>query len=216
MNRRALVLVAAMALGLLAGLGVAARAYRRDMAGIRSRLEAGSAVVQTSRGPVEVALRGAGPPVLVLHGAGGGYDQGLTIARAFGGDGFRWIAASRFGYLRSPLPQDGSTAAQADALAEALDALGIGPVAMLAMSGGVPPALQFAQRHPERTRALVLLSSAPYAPLTATVQDLPLPAWLYQALFSSDVPYWLLSRLAPGRLEAIFDVPPRLAAESGA
>ncbi len=100
------------------------------------------------------------------------------MARALGGGGKGWIAVSRFGYLRSDLPADASTAAQADALAGLLDALGIDRVAILAMSGGVPPALQFAARHPDRTRALVLLSSAPFTPLPTQEQDLPVPIWV--------------------------------------
>jgi pimeloyl-ACP methyl ester carboxylesterase len=151
---------------------------------------------------------GNGPPILVVHGAGGGYDQGILTARAYGGEGFRWISPSRFGYLRTPLPADASTAAQADAFADLLDALGIERVGILAISGGVPPSLQFAQRYPERTSALVLLSSAPYTPLTAAEQKPPVPIWVYQALFSSDFPFWFLQKLAPHGLDAIFDVSP--------
>jgi pimeloyl-ACP methyl ester carboxylesterase len=147
---------------------------------------------------------------LVVHGAGGGYDQGISIARAFGGEDFRWISPSRFGYLRTPMPADASTAAQAEALAGLLDALEIERVAILAMSGGVPPSLQFAQRYPERTTALVLLSSAPYTPLTAGEQKLPVPIWVYQALFSSDFPYWVLQNVAPSSLEPMFDITPAL------
>lgn len=186
--------------------------YSRDMAEIRDRLAAGSELVQTSFGAVEYASWGEGPAVLVIHGAGGGYDQGKLMVDAFGTDGFRWIAASRFGYLRSALPSDASTAAQADAFAELLDALGIDKVRILAMSGGVPPALQFAIRHPQRTAALVLLSSAPFTPLTATAQEgkRPVPARLYHTLFKSDLPYWLLSRVAPTWLMTIFDARPEL------
>jgi pimeloyl-ACP methyl ester carboxylesterase len=205
-----------IALSILAGLVALAAAvyalYARDLAATRSRLAAGSQLVQTSHGPVEYATIGEGPPVLVLHGAGGGYDHGLFVARVYGGEGFRYISASRFGYLRSPLPADASTAAQADALAELLDALDVDRVAVLGMSGGVPPALQFALRHPERTSALALLSSAPYTPLTAGEQTLPVPIWVYRALFSSDFPYWLLQRIASASLDAMFDVTPALRA----
>jgi pimeloyl-ACP methyl ester carboxylesterase len=180
----------------------------------RDRLAAGSRLIETRHGPIEYTTWGEGPPVLVVHGAGGGYDQGLAIARAYGGEGFHWVSPSRFGYLRTPLPADASTAAQAEAFADLLDALGIERVAILAMSGGVPPSLQFAQRYPERTSALVLLSSAPYTPLTAGEQKLPVPIWVYQALFSSDFPYWLLQRVAGSSLEPMFDITPALRAES--
>lgn len=181
-------------------------AYASEQRSTLARLSAGSQLAVTAGETVEYARWGRGPTVLAVHGAGGGYDQGELLARAFGGVDFDWIAPSRFGYLRSPLPADASTAAQADALADLLDTLGIERVAILAMSGGVPPALQFALRHPDRVTGLVLLSSAPYTPLTAAQQQLPVPISLYQALFRSDFPYWALSRLARSRLEAMFDV----------
>jgi pimeloyl-ACP methyl ester carboxylesterase len=201
--------------GVLAvGAGATYLAYARDMRATRERLAVGSQVAETRHGPIEYTTWGKGPPVLVVHGSGGGYDQGISIARAYGGDGLRWISPSRFGYLRTPLPADASTAAQADALADLLDVLGIEQVGILAMSGGVPPSLQFAQRYPERTAALGLLSSAPYTPLTAGEQKLPVPIWVYQALFSSDFPYWLLQKVAGSSLEPMFDITPALRAES--
>jgi pimeloyl-ACP methyl ester carboxylesterase len=162
---------------------------------------------------MEYRVEGDGVPILVVHGAGGGYDQGMLLARAYGGAGFLWIVPSRFGYLGTPLPADASTTAQAEAFADLLDALGVEQVGILAMSGGVPPSLQFAQRYPERTSALVLLSSAPYAPLTAGEQKLPVPIWVYQALFKSDFPFWLLQKIAPRSLDTMFDVTPALRAE---
>jgi pimeloyl-ACP methyl ester carboxylesterase len=184
------------------------------MRATRDRLATGSEIIETRHGPMEYATWGEGPPILVVHGAGGGYDQGLSIARAYGGEGFRWISPSRFGYLRTPLPVDASTAAQAEAFADLLDTLEIERVAILAMSGGVPPSLQFAQRYPERTSGLVLLSSAPYTPLTAGEQKLPMPIWVYQALFSSDFPYWVLQKVARSNLEPMFDITPALRAGS--
>ncbi len=200
-------LLAAIGAGFAAAAVVVHLVYARDLRAARLRVASGAAVVETRLGPVEFASWGEGPAVLVVHGAGGGHDQGRLIARAFGGDGFRWIAPSRFGYLRSPLPQDASPAAQADVFAALLDAIGIDRAGVLAMSGGVPPALQFARRHPGRAAALVLIASAPVTQLGAAGQSPPAPAWVYDALFASDFPYWLLQTLAPGRLEAMFDAP---------
>jgi pimeloyl-ACP methyl ester carboxylesterase len=191
---------------LLLTTGAVYLGYSQDRQTTLERLSNGSQLTPTRHGPVEFASWGIGPTVLVLHGAGGGYDQGILIAKAFGGEGFRWIAPSRFGYLRSPLPADASTAAQADAISDLLDALGVDRIGILAISGGVPPALQLALRQPRRTSALVLLSSAPYTPLIAAEQGLPIPVWLYQALFRSDFPYWAMTRVARLSLEAIFDV----------
>lgn len=166
----------------------------------------------SSMGAVEYAVEGEGPPVLVIHGAGGGFDQGLEIARAYGGGGFTWIAPSRFGYLRSALPDNASTAAQADAFAELLDHLGVEKTAVLAFSGGTPPALQFAERHRERVSSMVLLSSAPFTPYDAADEARPIPTWAYQAAFGNDVAYWAIARLAPGLVLNAFDARPEFVA----
>lgn len=193
----------------LLGLALVATAvwlvHRHDLNAVQTRLAAAASVAATPLGPVAFQAGGTGPPVLAIHGAGGGHDQGRLLAEAFLPAGHRWIAPSRFGYPGSPLPADPSTAAQADAFAAMLDALAIGRVTLLAMSGGGPPALQFALRHPDRTEALILLSLAPYAPLTADEQDPPVPIWLYRGLFASDVPLWAVVRAAPRSLAPIFD-----------
>ncbi|MGY6547957.1 MAG: alpha/beta fold hydrolase [Roseinatronobacter sp.] len=190
--------------------------YLRDIRTIAAQLAGNARVIQTAVGEVAYATGGQGVPVLAIHGAGGGHDQGRLMARAFLPDGYRWIAPSRFGYPGSPMPDDPSTAMQADAFARLLDGLGIERVSLIAMSGGVPPALQLALRHPDRVQALILLSLAPYAPLTAKEQDLPVPIWLYDALFATDLPLWALLRVAPRALAPIFDARPELTAQMSA
>lgn len=207
--RRALLV---LALGLVVVLVATGIAFQRDLRALNARLAASATIAQTALGPVAHESGGAGAPVLAIHGAGGGHDQGRLLARAFLPDGYRWIAPSRFGYPGSPMPADPSTAAQADAFAALLDTLGIDRVTLIAMSGGVPPALQFAVRHPGRTRALILLSLAPYAPLSAADQSLPVPLWLYDALFATDLPLWALLRLSPRALAPVFDARPELTA----
>jgi pimeloyl-ACP methyl ester carboxylesterase len=195
-----------LAAGALAvAFGLLARAYLDARAAAVSQLHAGVRVHQTHHGPIAYRDIGSGPAILILHGAGGGYDQGQLIAERFLAPGARWILPSRFGYPGSPLPSDASTLAQAEALAELLDWLAIDEVHVLAMSGGVPPALQLAALEPGRVTALALLSSAPFTPMTTEVQDLPIPAWAYQALFASDAPYWLMTQLARPSLGALFD-----------
>jgi 2-hydroxy-6-oxonona-2,4-dienedioate hydrolase len=203
----AFVLIVAAFLG-LAAYGT----YKRDMTRLRVTLADGSTLIDTRHGPMEVAIRGEGAPVLLLHGAGGGYDQALLLDQMFGPPGHQWIAVSRFGYLRSAMPKDASAMAQAEALLDILNAQGIDQVGILAMSGGVPPALQLAALAPDRIKGMALLSSAPFTPLTAAAQDLPMPAWAYQMLFSSDFPIWAILNLAPGRLDPVFDVTPALRA----
>jgi 2-hydroxy-6-oxonona-2,4-dienedioate hydrolase len=192
-------------LALILAAGVMWLVFQGDMRGINARLAASADLARTVHGQIAFASGGDGAPVLVIHGAGGGHDQGRLLAEAFLPGGYRWIAPSRFGYPGSPMPPDPSTAAQADAFAALLDTLRIDRVTLLAMSGGVPPALQFAVRHPQRTHGLILLSLAPYAPLTAEDQELPVPLWLYDALFASDFPLWAVLRLRPRSLATMFD-----------
>jgi alpha-beta hydrolase superfamily lysophospholipase len=90
---------------------------RSDLAAARQRIATGSEVAQTPCGPIEYAQVGAGPAVLLVHGAGGGFDQTLDAAQDLAARGFRVVAPSRFGYLRTPQRSDATPAAQADAYA---------------------------------------------------------------------------------------------------
>lgn len=116
-------------------------------------------VVGTRRGDVECAFLGSGPAVLSLHGAMGGYDQALLLARTAGVPGFRYVAPSRPGYLGTRLSLGKTPTEQADLYRDLLDALGIEKTAVMAVSGGGPSALQFALRHPDRCWGLVIISS---------------------------------------------------------
>lgn len=186
--------------------------YLSDLRRAKARV-AEARVAETPFGPVEYSLRGEGPRALVIHGAGGGHDQGQLIARHLGGAGIAWLAVSRFGYLGSPLPDDASTAAQADAIAALLDELGEGPIPVMGFSGGAPPALQLAARHPEKVSALILIAPAPFSPFRVEDAELPVPGWVYQALFGTNFPYWALSKVAPWQLARIYDVRPDLTGE---
>ena len=128
---------------------------RADAAEARPR----PALVTTPRGPVEYAEVGAGPAVLALHGAMGGWDQSLLLARTIAGAGHRFLALSRPGYLGTPLAAGRTPEAQADLYADVLDALGLRDAVVMAVSGGGPSAMAFALRHPARCRGLVLVST---------------------------------------------------------
>src|SRR5690606_14786776 len=86
-----------------------------------------------------------------------------------------------------------------------LDALGIERVRILAMSGGVPPALKFAEMFPDRVDRMMLLSSAPFSPFSPNVQDRPAPTWAYATLLGNDVIYWTLTKVERQTLEEAFD-----------
>jgi 2-hydroxy-6-oxonona-2,4-dienedioate hydrolase len=188
--------------------------YRRDMGHALERISAGSQLVQTPCGPIEYASAGEGEPVLVVHGAGGGIDQGMDAAKGLADAGFRVIAVSRFGYLRTPLPADASPAAQADAHACLLDALGIRRAAIIGASAGAPSAMQFALRHPESCAALVLLVPAAYVPRPGGAPSLTTPPWtefLFDTALRSDFLYWAWNRLANRTfVGAILATPPEV------
>jgi pimeloyl-ACP methyl ester carboxylesterase len=101
-------------------------------------------------------------PVLSVHGAGGGDDQGLANAVELVGEGFQIIAPSRLGYLRTPVPPDASPAAQTDAHALLLSELKVSKAIALGVSAG---ALELATRHGDLVSALVLVVPGIYAPI---------------------------------------------------
>jgi pimeloyl-ACP methyl ester carboxylesterase len=117
------------------------------------------ALLTTTRGPIEYVESGDGPAVLAVHGAMGGHDQSLLLARTIGDAGYRYVAVSRPGYLGTPLRAGRTPEEQADLYAGALDALGVRRAAVMAVSGGGPSAIQFAVRHPARCWGLVLVST---------------------------------------------------------
>lgn len=174
----------------------------------------GSRILETSFGPIEYAEAGDGPPVLVIHGAGGGFDQGLELAAGLFRNGYRVIAPSRFGYLRTPLPKDGSAAAQADAHAAVLDALHIERCAVFGVSAGGPSTMQLAIRHPDRVTALVLMVPAAYAPSPSDAVPKRMTALggvTMDLLLRSDFLFKLGVRIAPRFMtRLILGTPPEL------
>lgn len=170
------------------GIGMVAARYRREMRTARERLNhLGSQVIETDCGPIEYARVGDGDPVLAVHGAMGGVDAGLQLAKPAIDAGFQVISVSRFGYLCSPMPENASVNMQADAFACLLDALGIQQVAVMAVSGGAVSSIRFAARYPERISALIMTS--PSAPGDIYVAPPPKAAFSFMR---SNFFYWAL------------------------
>ncbi len=192
---------------------------RRALAEIRARVRQGSELADTSAGVVEYASRGDGRPVLAIHGAGGGYDQGLMIAAGFLGLGFRVIAPSRFGYLRTPVPPDASPAAQADAHAALLDSLGVDKAVVIGVSAGAPSATQLALRHPDRVAALILVVPGLNAPGHKVQVDQSFGSRLVARIImaGADFAWWSAMKIAPrAMLVRFFGVPPQVEAAAPA
>ena len=197
---------------ILAPLVFGYQTYRAEMRDQQQRVLAGGSMVNTARGPIEYATLpieyatlGEGVPVLVLHGTGGGWDQGLHAARGLVPRGFHLIAPSRFGYLRTPMPREASPEAEADTWAAFLDALGIERVPVISFSAGAAPALQFALRHPDRVASLTLVVPAAGGILD-TIAKGP-PAFVMNVLLRFDLPMWLAMRASPRTLSNLVAVP---------
>lgn len=213
-RRRWTVAAAVLAAAALAPALALHAAFRHDLSQAAARAASGSRVLDTRCGPIEVQEAGAGLPLLMIHGSGGGHDQGMDFARPLTQHGIRVIAVSRFGYLRTPRPADASPEAQADAHVCVLDALGLPRAAVLGASAGAPSALQAAIRHPERVSALVLVvpivhkpgAAAGSAPPVSDAQDARL-----LRLLGSDLLVWSALHLARDAFFAqVLATPPAL------
>jgi pimeloyl-ACP methyl ester carboxylesterase len=157
---------------------------------VTRKLYESSELVQTALGTVEAIVRGEGPAVLILHGAGGGYDQGMIAIDRLADVGYQTIAISRPGYLRTPIETGQTPAEQADACAALLDELNIQSIAIAGVSAGGPPSIQFALRHPDRCWGLLLVSAVNAA---HPYKHIPIQEQLVHAgLSTGDFPLWVL------------------------
>jgi pimeloyl-ACP methyl ester carboxylesterase len=184
----------------------ALRDYRHKMRHIKDDLDAGSSIASTPFGPIEYATVGEGPPVLVAHGIGGGYDQGMLVTRLTDDRPFKIISVSRFGYLRTPLGPYTTPVQQADAYAALLDTLGIDRVAMVGISAGGTSALHFALRHPDRCWALISIAGV----TQRLVHQFSRSAQAFISLVNRDLGLWTLTALAEERLYSVYNVTPAL------
>ena len=172
-------------------------AFRKDMKAAKARIEDEAQVICSESGVIEFGESGDGPAVLVVHGAGGGFDQGLDLGHALLGDGYRYVAPSRFGYLGTPLREDSSPEAQAVAHLRLLDALQLDAVPVIGVSAGAPSALELCLSHPERCTALVLVVPMAWAP-DRSVSDAPSPFFekVLNTIASSDLVFWTATKVA--------------------
>ncbi len=209
---------AATAISICVAAAWTAWRFNTDITAASAAAALGSVLIDTRCGPIEYQEAGTGVPLLMVHGSGGGHDQGITFAGDLTQRGIRVIAVSRFGYLRTPMPLDASPAAQSDAHVCLLDALGIGKAAVLGGSAGGPSALQMAIRHPDRVTALVLLVPLAYKPGSMADSAKPLAPWaeaLLMRLIGSDFLFWVGLHVARDQvIRYVLATPPEQVADA--
>ncbi len=180
---------------LAGGIAIGAALFWRDMRSAYRRIEHRATVVRSPFGDIQYTERGAGPDVLVVHGSGGGYDQGELMVRAVLRDDFHCITPSRFGYLGSTFHDGATFDDQAHAYAHLLDHLGIERAAVVALSHGGPSALLFAVLHPDRVSSLTLLSAGVASSDTTEQSAANERGSVLKMIFDHDWLYWGVTRL---------------------
>jgi 2-hydroxy-6-oxonona-2,4-dienedioate hydrolase len=170
------------------------------------RITGKSVVLLSPFGDIEFKRRGAGVPVLMIHGSGGGFDQGDFIAKVILDERFDWIAPSRFGYLRSTFHEGATFDDQAKAYVHLLDRLGLQKVAVVALSHGGPSALLFAARYPERVSSLTLVSCGVASLLGGSQAEANQKGDALTTIFRFEVLYWMVRRFLPRKLMRLMGV----------
>jgi len=182
---------------ILLGGGYVWSRFRQAVETAEQRVSGRSETIEAPFGRLEYAVAGSGTPLMMIHGTGGGFDQGLRFASVLQRRGHKIIAPSRFGYLRSDFPVDPSLANQADAFVTLLDHLRIDRLPVIGGSAGALSATAFALRHPERCTALILLVPAANVSGSDPVAMSALQEQAVRALLSSDFLYWSALEAAP-------------------
>lgn len=189
-----------IALALFAVLLLALVSYRWDICRAYERIRVDGTVIHSPYGDIQYTQGGSGPPVLVIHGSGGGYDQGELMVQALLGQRFYWIAPSRFGYLRSSFHDGATFDDQAHAYAYLLDQLGVKMAAVVALSHGGPSALLFAVLHPERVSSLTLISAGVASSTGQNQTRANEKGDALVTIFKYDLLYWGITKLFKRRL----------------
>ena len=119
-----------------------------------SRVMDDGEVMETVMGKIHYKFTGKGPVLFFMHGGPGGIDQAFLLESMID-EGYSMLTVSRPGYLRTPFVPL-SYEEQVDQYIELLDKLEIDKVVVMGYSAGGPLALNFANKYPERTHALVM------------------------------------------------------------
>ena len=166
--------------------------FSRWKSDLKAELEAGAEVIETKCGHVEYTIYGDSGPVFAgMHGGPGGYDQVRLNWGALADHGFRVLAWSRPGYLRTPIESGATIEEQTDALVALLDELEIDKVAIGGVSAGGALCYTMGFRRPDRVWAVLAEAaiSMKYEPLKASQK-------IFTKLMFNDPAMWLYETMA--------------------
>lgn len=123
---------------------------------------AGLAMVPTPYGRVAAEVRGAGAPVLLIHGSAGWSGFWKDVTGHVAKNGRRAIAVDipPFGWSDRDPQRRYDRVTQAERLAAVLRRVGAGPAIVVGHSFGAGAATELALRHPELVARLVLVDAA--------------------------------------------------------
>ncbi|TIP39031.1 MAG: alpha/beta hydrolase, partial [Mesorhizobium sp.] len=114
----------------------------------------------------------------------------------------------------TPVPQDTSPAAQADALAALLAKLNVSKAVVVGVSAGARSAVELSLRHPDKVAALILVVPALYSPTSPVSVDVDpgnrFALWAVNA--GGDFAWWAAETIAPSVLIRFLGVRPALVA----
>ncbi|MEU8285344.1 alpha/beta hydrolase [Micromonospora sp. NPDC048905] len=145
--------------------------------------------IRTNGTELNVALDGAGPPVLLMHGWPHTWQVWREVLPLLNGRR-RVIAPDLRGLGDSARAEDGFDAATGAAdMLGLLDALGVEQAEVVALDAGVPAAFLLGALHPARVRRLVLMEAA----LPGLPGGFPTPPW------------WFGFHSAPGLAETVLE-----------
>lgn len=179
--------------------------YKKQMKAAGERIQSESRILETKYGKMEYAIRGHGKPILLIHGAGGGFDQGLWLGEVCLDGDYQFISPSKFGYLNSDIPAKYSAKIQAEQYRILLDYLGIEKVSVIGVSAGGPSSMQFAGDYPERIEKLILLSAVSM-PSNPNDKD-PFFIKIMQTIQKSDFAYWFFTKAFKTQILGLVGIP---------
>lgn len=184
--------------------GISYLMFTQDMNSAKERLST-SENFNTPNGDIEYAIQGEGSPILLLHGAGGGFDFGLWSGKVFFENNHKIISVSRYGYLGSPIPENASIKNQAAQYNLLLDHLNITKVGVVGASAGGPSAIQFANDYPEKCSGLILISAVSMPEPSGSEE--PMYIKIIHLIQQSDYSYWIFSKFGQSTILDMMGIP---------